>query len=178
MESSSCESSRFSVLIIQPRYFEAYPRFDSSEAVNRCQIVGQIEGGDELADDIKRPYAQRMAPRSFPQFGSEPKAAGSFCEFHLNNSRSSAVARAAESPGPSPGNSRRIGSSSMSQLPLVHLAGNTWPDVGVLSMRFRSSKNNTVSPRATTPPPSIGTLLSVLGVLAIPRFTQRRAWGS
>lgn len=68
------------MFIIRCDIFWVCQRFDSDEVVNRCQIVGQIEGGDEPAGDIKRPYVQRMASWSFPpiRIRAKAKAAGSF----------------------------------------------------------------------------------------------------
>lgn len=133
---------------------------------------------------IKRPYVQRMALlRSFPQFGSavEARAAGTFCEFHLNDSRSSwrvppspSLRSVSSHQGPS-----SLVPSPISQLPLVHPAAEASRAAGrgaegggghVAGCRYtrfmrvsvrRGGRHNTVSLRVATPPPSIGIPLSV-----------------
>lgn len=112
--------------------FPACPRFDSNEAVNRCQIVGQIEGGDELTSDIKKPYVQRMAPWSFPQYGSQLRRrqlARFVNSIWIIPGRRGACRRNRPYLFLNP--RTRLVLPSVSQLPLVRLARDTWPDVVV-----------------------------------------------
>lgn len=113
---------------------------------------------------------------------AEAKAAGSFCEFHLNKSWSSwRVPRRDHPHLPLDPRARLVFAKAYRSFHwLVSLGGTRGRmSVYMFHAHFRSSRrNNTVSSHTATSSPSIGTPLYVLAVLAASKFTQRRVSGS